>query len=223
MSDAETAHPAAVRIFAGSQRVTVAGGAPAFAVDGPARVTIDADWYTVDEVSGPLTVRVPDGTDLVVGSSSGRIEVTGTLGAVSVTSESGRVTIAAAASVDVRTSTSRVEVGEVRRQCRVRTDSGRVSVRRCGSADVSSRSARIDLRSVHGHATAHAVTGSIDLVMDVAADVDAETVSGRVHVSLPAGTVVSRVTGDRPDAPPAAADCTVRARSHTGRVEVTIR
>ena len=206
-----------VRIFSGSHRCKVeAGGAGSISVDGPAEVEHDADGYTVDDVRGQLNVSVPEGTDVVIGSSSGRIEVTGRAGSVSATSESGRVDVESARSVDARTASSRIEIGDVDAECRVRTQTGRVVVGRCGSAEIATTSSRIDLRSVGGPARAHTVSGRVEVLMSDAADVDAETVSGKIEISLPEGTIVHRPEPGDPTPRPDDADCTVVARSTTG-------
>ena len=211
-----------VRIFSGTHRCRIEAGAyNSVAVDGSADIGEIDGWLTVDNARGLLDVRVPEGTDLVVGSSTGRIDIGGRMGAVSVTSDTGRVTIESAVSVDARTETSRIDVGSVEGSCRIHTQSGRVEIDRCGTADVAAETSRIELDAVHGPVRAHTVSGRIHVAMAVAADVEAETVTGRVDVSLPKGTVVHRpVTGAGHDRP-GDADCTVVARSTTGRVEVS--
>jgi DUF4097 and DUF4098 domain-containing protein YvlB len=215
---------ATVRIFSGSHRCEItAGDVESVTVDGKANIEQGPDSFTIDKVRSRLEVSVPAGTDLVVGSSSGRIDVRGPLGSVSATSNSGKIVVESADAVDARTASSRIEIGEVSGQCRINTASGRVEVYRCGSADIATASSRIDLKSVGGPARAHTVSGRVEVMMDVAADVDAETVTGRVEVSLPKGTVVHRPEPGNDTARPSDADCTVLARSTTGRVEVTTR
>ena len=68
------------------------------------------------EVSGSddgVVMRVPTGTDLVVGSHSGAVELSGSFGELRVTTRSGRVEIEACGSLDVRTVSGRVTVGAV--------------------------------------------------------------------------------------------------------------
>ena len=66
--------------------------------------------------------------------------------------------------------------------------SGKVEVDRCGDADVTTTSGRIVLRNVDGVARAHSASGKVDITMAGAHDVVAETVSGRISISLPEGT-----------------------------------
>ncbi len=209
---------ATVRIVGNAQHVRIVAGSDEVRVDGTASVQREADVITVTAHERGITVHVPDGTDLVVGSSSGRIATVGTLGAVSITCESGRVDVDRASSVDVRAESGRITVGRVAEICRVRSRSGRVVVQSCGAADVSTRSGRIALRSATGDVVAHSVSGRIEVGLSGPHDVDAETVSGRIEITVPAGTrTFQPAPGDA--AVPADPDCcTVRASSTSGRV-----
>ena len=201
-----------VRISTTSNRVLVLAEDRADVdVDGRARVTESGARTTIDKVRSRLLVRVPHGTDVVVGSSSARVEVRGPVGDVAVTSASGRVSVEQAGAVDVRSSSGRIEIGHAEGECRLRAKSGRVQVESCGGADAATTSGRIVLRGVGGPVRAHCVSGRIEVDLDGAHDVDAETVSGRIRVSLPPG-----VRGD-------GSDCTCTTRSISGRVEVTNR
>lgn len=217
--------PMSVRIAGGAHRVevrAVEGGT--LQVKGDARVDRSDRGATIDEVRGRLKVSVPAGADVVVGTSSGRIEVVGRVGHAAVVSETGRVEVERAASVDIRTETSRVAVGQVSASCRVRSKSGRVEVARCGAADVASDTGRVELHHVDGVVDAHSVSGRIELSLEQPHDVRAETVTGRIEVSLPRGTVAFQPEGpaDQRLRPPDAS-CTVSTRSATGKVVVANR
>lgn len=218
--------PLTVRISAGTDRVEVfaAEGEAPFHVEGTAEVERGERQITVGSVRSRLTVSVAAGTDVVIGTSSGRIEVHGPVGHVAIVTESGRVQVDQAASVDIRSESSRVEVGEVAGGCRIRSSSGRVHVGSCGDADVAGESGRIELQRVAGHVDAHSVSGRIELALEAAHDVRAETVTGRIEVSLPQGTTAYQPLDSAPGTPrPPDCDCTVIARSTTGRVVVTSR
>jgi hypothetical protein len=220
-----SAAPTAVRISAGVHRVEVAAAEGAtFRVDGPAHVADVDGVVTVSDVSGRLRVFVGADTEVLIGTTSGRVGVSGPIGHVAIVTESGRVDVESAASADIRSETARVEVGDVTGSCRIRSTSGRVEVRSCGSAEVSADSGQIEMWQVSGEVDAHSVSGRIELSMATANDVRAETVSGRITVSLPKGTVAHRPTAaaDRSPRPPGC-DCTVVARSTTGKVVVTAR
>ncbi|MET0912389.1 MAG: DUF4097 family beta strand repeat-containing protein [Acidimicrobiales bacterium] len=211
-----------VRVSATSGRVkVVAEDRGDVLVRGGTAPQHDGGTVTVDAGPGRVEVRVPSGVDLVVGSHSGRVEVEGPLGAVAVVTESGRVTVEQAASVDVRTSSGRVEIGRVEGTTRVRSASGRITVDRTAGADVATDSGRIVLRSVSGRTTAHCVSGRIEVRLATAADVEAETVSGRITVEVADPVRAHAVSGPLPpDSEPHGDDCTIATRSVSGRVSV---
>ena len=194
------------------------------AVDGDATVSNDRGPTTIDSIRGPIVVRVPEGTDLVIGTTAARVDVEGRVGNVAVVTESGRVVVEHAESLDARTNSGRVLVDRVVNDCCVRTTSARVEVGGCGDADVATDSGRVVLKGVNGSVRAHCVSGRIDVEMDSAHDIDAETVSGRVNVSLPRGARAHQPTDPTDTAPvPDGCDCTVNARSVSGRVDVSSR
>jgi DUF4097 and DUF4098 domain-containing protein YvlB len=213
-----------VRISTGSHGVRVIAEArDAVSVDGAARVRLDGEQTTIDEVSGRLIVRVPPESELVIGTGSGRVVVGGPAGDVRVTAESGRVEVEQARSVDARVTSGRVVIGRVTGLCRVRSESGRIEIAECGGADAATNSGRIVLTHVAGPVRAHCVSGRVTVGLDTAHDVDAETVTGRIDISLPPATRAHRVDGSGSLARPDAYDCTVRAVSVNGRIGVTNR
>lgn len=190
---------------------------------GDAALDREGVTLTVRDDSRRVRVKVPEGTQVIIGSTSGSVRVRGRAGVVAVTTSSGSVSIETAESVDVRTHSGSVRIGEVSQGCRVSTASARVEVGRCGPAEVTTRSGRIHLRSVHGPARAHCVSGRIALSMAGPFDVDAETVSGRVEVALPDGVRPHVVTAPAGAEEAGPYDCVVVARSVSGRVDVTPR
>lgn len=214
-----------VRIAATTERLAVLAEDRAdIAVRGDAGVGVDDDVLTLD-AHGHLDVRVPTGTSLVIGTTSGRIGVRGPVGSCSISTESGRVAVEHARRLDVRSDSGRVEVGTVEGACRVHVLSGRIQVRSCGDADVSTEQGRIRLAAARGTVHAHCVSGRIEIDLVGAHDVDASTVSGRIEVTHPPDVTVEHVT-ERPTGPggeaPDAA-CVVVARSVSGRVTVRPR
>ena len=115
---------------------------------------LDVSPFTVDGHSSAVEVRVPEGTDLVIGTTSGRVTVEGRVGAISVLTTSGRISIDQALSVDARTKSGRVHVAYAEGVCRIVSASGRVEVDRCGAADAASRSGQVVLADAHGRAHA---------------------------------------------------------------------
>jgi DUF4097 and DUF4098 domain-containing protein YvlB len=182
----------------------------------------------VQSSSSGVTVRVPLGTDLVVGSHSGSIRVHGRCGNVRVTTRSGKVEVEECASVDARAVSGRVTIGTVTGDARVKTASGRVTVDRVGGdVSVTTVSGRIDVGTASGAVTAHTVNGRVEISLDRAADVRADSVSGSVKVALPSDvrpevslvSVSGRCDCDLPEGE----DCSVTGRSVSGRVEVVAR
>jgi DUF4097 and DUF4098 domain-containing protein YvlB len=190
---------------------------------GNAEVSVVDGVATVAEVRGRIALRVPEGTNLVVGTTTGRVDIRGRAGDVAVVTSSGRVVVADAASVDVRSRSGPVVVGQVRGECRIHNESGRVTVEGCTSAVVASRSGRIILSGARGPVRAHCVSGRIEITLLESADVDAETISGRVTVSLPRQARAYRQEGEPHGAVPEGFDCVVRARSVSGHVDVMTR
>lgn len=213
------------RVDGSSHRVqVVAVPDGALAVDGSAVVDTVDGTTTIEEVRSSLTVTVPEGTDVLVGVSSGRVEFRGHVGRAAVVTQSGRVSIESAESVDVRSASGRVEVGQVAGSCLVNAESGRVVIGACGSAEVSTANGRVEVAALAGPARIHSVAGRIELDVVAANDVEAETVSGQISIVYPRGTRIHRldrtgVAGPRP----ADTDCVVSVRSVSGRIEVTTR
>ena len=209
-----TTSSGAVRVTAEAERTECWSSVPA----------LDVSPFTVDGGISAVELRVPEGTDLVIGTTSGKVTVEGRVGAISVLTRSGRISIDQARSVDARTTSARVHVGHADGVCRIVSASGRVTVDRCGAADAMSGSGRVVLADAHGHVRATSTSGRVSVAVAGAHDVEAETVSGRIEVSYPVGVRPLVVS---PDADVAAAtqahDCTVLARSGSGRVVVSGR
>jgi DUF4097 and DUF4098 domain-containing protein YvlB len=217
--------PMLVRISSLSGRVAVVAEERAdVSVSGEATVDHEDQRVTVSATSSKLEVRVPHGTDLVIGAASGRVRVKGPVGDVAVTTESGRIDIEAAESVDARTSSAKIIVGSAANRCRLKTKSGTIKVGSCCDAVATTTSGRITIDAASGPVHAHCVSGRIDVGLSEAQDVDAETVSGRINISLPSGVrahhASHRAVGNEP---PPGCDCTIAARSVSGRVNITNR
>ena len=101
---------------------------------------------------------------------------------------------------------------------------GRVEVDSSASADVATRSGRITLGDVGGNVRAHCVSGRVDIHLTSPGNVDAESVTGHVSVTLPPQVDVQRLEA-RPVSSswPDGTACRIDARSVTGRVDVSVR
>jgi DUF4097 and DUF4098 domain-containing protein YvlB len=188
-------------------------------VHGKASLTQDGSRLTLDGGPNHVEVRVPEGVDIVVGTTSGRVDIEGDVGSAAIVTDSGRVALERARAADVRTNSGRVEIGQVAERSRVRSRSGRVIIDATAEADVATKSGRISLRSVTGRTHAHCVSGRIEISLADAADVEAETVSGRITVQVPRHLQPTLLDGPLP-ASPSAAGCTIATRSVSGRVVV---
>jgi len=214
-----------VRISSASGRVNlVAEDRADIDVRGDAAVSRIGDTTTITGDNSKLAVRVPTGIDVIIGTTSGRVDVAGLVGAAAVTTDSGRIRIEPAASVDARSNSGRIEIDHCGQQCCLRSNSGAVAVGSCGAADVATTNGRISLGAVRGVARAHCTSGRVDITMAAANDVSAETLSGRIDVSMPPG--VRAFCTDLADGPvqrPDDVDCVVATHSVTGRIDVANR
>jgi len=132
-------------------RITVSSGD--VLVIGEARNIVDVDGATATsagqetEVRGgsdDFTVRVPIGTDIVVGSESGDVTLDGELGAVSVTTKSADLRADDVASIDARTVSGRLKVRHSRGSVRLKTESADADIDRAdGDVVVSAVSGRV--------------------------------------------------------------------------------
>ncbi len=190
--------------------------------DGTGRLTITAR-------SSAVVARVPHGTDVVAGSVSGRVSLTGLLGACGVTTVSGRVTVEEVESFEGRTATGRLLVGHCTGRLRVDAGTGRVTVGRCGDLRIGAVSARVDVEDASGSVHIRTVSGRITVTATAAVpDVHAESVSGRITVALPPGvtplqryaTKAGSIRSTVPDGD-SAADGIVEARTISGAIRVS--
>lgn len=178
---------------AGSVRASMSSGALLISceertdidVDGQGTAAVEGSVLTIDGGSSRLRVRVPSGTDLLLGSTSGSITIEGRSGLVAVVSTSGRVSVEHAGEIDVRSESGRVTVGRVDGDCCLRSGSGRLEVHSCGAVDVMTDSGRVSIDDARGPVAAHCVSGHIEVELTEPNDVDAETVTGRIDVVVP--------------------------------------
>lgn len=167
-----------ISVVAGAGVLRVSGGETHYDADGNAEVRASSE---------SVAIECPPGTDVVIGATSGRVETRGDLGAVNIATNSGRVSVESARSVDVRTTSGRVDIGRVDGAVRCSVVSGRVTIDRAGSVDVSVKSGRVVVHDT-GDARVHALSGRVEVAAAAGADVDVKTTSGRVAVTLPSGT-----------------------------------
>lgn len=142
--------------------------------------------------SDEIAIRCPEGADVVLGLSSGRVRLDGRFGDVRVTAKSGRVEIDEAASLDVRTSSGRVRARRCAGECRVMSRSGRVHIGVAGQLRAATKSGSITVDSVDA-ASVHTATGRIELGATGRRDVEIHAMSGSAEIAV-AGTARPRLS-----------------------------
>ncbi len=191
-------------------------------LSGPAE--IQADGVVRAGFSGRVEIACPEGTDVIIGSSSGRIECHGRLGRVAVTGRSGRISIEDARAVDVRSTSGRVTIGRCGETCRVAVVSGTVEIGSAGSIDVTVASGRLEVAAV-GDVLVRSGSGRVVLGLARSGSVDVSTQSGRVTVFVPAEVepamhLVSRSGRVQSDVPPGS-DGRLAIESSSGSIKVS--
>ncbi|WP_163275477.1 DUF4097 family beta strand repeat-containing protein [Cellulomonas iranensis] len=194
-------------------------------------------WRLVGTCRTSTSVRLPEGTDLVVRTSDGDVDAEGALAAATVRTSSGHVTVVGArGAVAARSSDGSVTVSDVGGAVQARTSSGRVEIigasgtvaARSSDGDVMVRDAgggveartssgRVEVDGAGGATSARSSDGAV-LVAGVDGDVSAVTSSGRVTVhgtgvpvALDMSTSSGRQTVDAPTDPGASRSVTIRS------------
>ena len=137
-----------VRVAASSGHVVITAEArddvEVVSKDGPEHRSCSAGEVVDIKRSGTVELRCPLGTDVVAGTSSGKVRLEGELGDVRVTSQSGAIRVAPRPSADLRTTSGSVEVQHCEGSCRITTTSGTVRIDGAGDADVSGGSGTVE-------------------------------------------------------------------------------
>jgi len=176
----------------------VSGGTTETQDDGSIRIRRAPDADTIE-------VRCAAGSDVTIGTVSGRVDVSGDPGAVRVATVSGSIRIERAARVDVRSKSGSVEIGQCADDCRIMTTSSKVNVGTAARATVAAVSGVVVLGRV-GRAEVKSVSAKVWLALaSDAVRVSVHSVSGKVEVRVP------------PALKPA-----TRLRSISGRVECDV-
>ena len=180
-----------------------------------------------DKRSRSVTVRCPLGSSVAVGSRSGKLRLSGRLGAVRATALSGSISVDEASSVDLRAMSGTITVGTCTGACRIKTKSGSIRVASAGSVEIHVGSGTASVDYVAGAATMRAVSGTVSLTAGAEGPIEAETMSGSITVVLPEGcrpNVRAKSLSSRPHIHcPPGNDCDVIARTMSGRITVECR
>lgn len=137
--------------------------------------------------SSKIEVQCAPGTDVTVGTVSGKVEILGAMGTVRVATVSGKIHVADAARIDVRTKSGKIEIGSCRGECRIMTKSSAVHVGNAERATVAAISGVVLLERVRA-ADVKTVSGKVLLGSTGGERVCVHTVSGKVEIRVPAAT-----------------------------------
>ncbi len=215
-----------MRITSASGRIRVIGEArPDVTVEGAPMVTHHGTQIVLGK-SRKIEVRVPAGTDVVVGTLSGTVELRGELGNVRITTGSGDVTAEQVASIDARTKSGRVEVHESLGAVRVKTASSAIHVESAaGEVRIASVSGKVEVKEARGEASVRTVSGNADLGLGAGAVAIVETVSGKMRITVPSGVHpaarLTSISGKRQVDCDPGDDVEITARSVSGDLLVT--
>ncbi len=180
------------RLFAEAEiEVTVEGDRVRIRTEHPRRWS----FWGGDRVGIALEVKVPTGSSVRLDIGSGRTEVRGTDGPVSIDSGSGSVLVSRATRVDIDAGSGSVTVEEARGDVKIESGSGPVSVERVhGRVDVDGGSGPMGLREVEGNVILGTGSGSVTLDR-VIGDVSVDTGSGSVSLSATSARNITVDTG----------------------------
>ncbi len=174
--------------------------------------------------SASLEVRCPAGSDVVVGTASGSVELRGRLGHVRATTMSGRTEVDQVESLDVRSLSGSIAVVRCGGRCRLQTKSGRATIGIADDADISTASGQVRVASCCGSIRVRTASGSVELGTEGKGNVDVRTMSGSVGVEVPEGvrpTVDLRSAKGRPKCDcPEGKDCRISVSSLSGKIRV---
>jgi DUF4097 and DUF4098 domain-containing protein YvlB len=171
-----------------------------------------------------IEVECAPNTDVTVGTVSGKVELTGALGAVRIATVSGKIGVEHAARVDVRTKSGKIDIGDCDGECRVMTTSSNVHIARAGRATVAAVSGAVLLGHVDA-AEVKSISGKVLLSTGGQERISIHTVSGKVEVRVPPSvrpaTRLRSVSGRISDACAPGNDCEIAVSSISGSISVS--
>ena len=201
-------------------------------------VVVEGDKFEASEADGgatlevraghagskPLSVRCPAGTDIVVGTQSGSVNLRGEFGTVSVTTMSGGIDVEHADEADLRSGAGSVHLGSCGGRCRMNSMSGSIIAGSVGAASAGTMSGSITIERVAGRFKARSVSGTIKAACNCEGAIAVKTVSGKVYLELPTGTALETrfktLSGKVHNPFPAGHDCRLEAMSISGSIEL---
>lgn len=218
---------AVVRVSGRSTRVELRGTpGDELSVEGGDIVVNDDGSIDITPRASTVRIVCPEHTHVVLSTASGNVVVRGHVADVKVITGSGSVDIERAVDADVRTASGRVEIGACVHTCRVVSKSGRVSVGTAHDVGVSTASARVEV----GRATVAAVqtvSGAVTVGCDAFARVTARSMSGKVELTLPEGSLatmrLSSLSGSIRRDVPDGEGATLEVQTTSGAIRVAPR
>ncbi len=211
-----------VRSRSGSIVVRASASSPVEATG--ARVQRDGDGaFVVEGNADRVRVECPEGSDLILGTASGRVELEGRFGDVRITGSSGSVHVEHARTLDVRVRSGGVEIGTCDEACHVVVVSGRIRIDRAGPVDATGVSGSITAGAIAG-GRLHTTSGRVRVGLDRAADLEVRAISSTVEIDVPrdvrpdvrASTVSGRVRSDVVHGD----DCVISVHTVSGGIKV---
>lgn len=171
-----------------------------------------------------IEVRCPPETDVIVGTESGKVELSGALGAVRIATVSGNIRVERAARIDVRTKSGKIDIDDCSDLCRVMTKSSSVRIGKAGRATVAAVSGKVHLEGVDS-AEVKSVSGKVLISTGGRERVSVHTVSGKVEVRVPPSvrpsTRLRTVSGRITDKCAPGNDCEISVASVSGAIDVS--
>jgi ferric-dicitrate binding protein FerR (iron transport regulator) len=174
--------------------------------------------------SEAIEVLCPAGTSIIVGTLSGGVELKGQLGAVRVTTMSGRIEAERATVADLRTANGRIKLDSCEGACRIQNRTGRIEVGECGTLEAFTDSGSIAIGRAAGRVRVRSTSGQVEVGGNGSQDVAVQTMSGSVKVRLPAGTrprpMLHSLSGRTTVGCEQGDDCRIAVESLSGKIEV---
>lgn len=174
--------------------------------------------------SKPIELRCPVGTDVSIGTHSGRITTRGELGIVSATTMSAGIEIDHADEADLRSGSGNIKLGSAQGRTRMNTMSGRIEVGTVGACAVGTMSGSVRIGRVIGPLKARTVSGSVHASCGGEGSIAVKSVSGKIEITLPPETSVKKrfktISGRVRCSLPEGDDCNVEAVTVSGSIEL---
>jgi DUF4097 and DUF4098 domain-containing protein YvlB len=209
----------------GHVRVVAAPGA-SFAVEGGVVIADANGEADVRRAPGSsrIEVQCAPGTDVTIGTTSGKVECEGSLGAVRIATVSGKVRVEEAAGIDVRSKSGVIDIERCGGQCRVVVTSGRVRVGHAERVAIAGVSGVVLAEHVDG-ADIKTVSGKVLLGATGTGRLRIHTVSGKVEIRVPAGvepaTRLHSVSGRVENDLPPGSDGEIKVASVSGTIRLS--